>query len=271
MDIYFPDLPYLDLMAIVEDILTQSKPSKAINVPASSNVQTDSLEIPISRVIYSGLATTVYFTDGTKTTVSCSANDHYDRQTAIVYALIKKIFGKVGRYDKNGKYHAKEIDGNGIGLKLEKIAAAGYDQDAEEKLAKEKKEVAKANHIAKQEAEHKAAWERKVQARAEEIRLEREANAFLDREASLKKNGNKTPLNESKMTTDELFSNSATVVRAKDLPKGTTLHSGLVQIDPKDAWKLYRRPDKPFSQFTNEEKREYWRYQNAKRRAEGKR
>lgn len=224
--------------------------------PQPSN---DSLDIPISRVIYSGLATTVYFTDGTKTTVTCSANDHYDRQTAIVYALIKKIFGKVGRYDKNGNYHANEIDGNGIGIKLEKIAASGYDQDAEEKLAKEKKAVAKANHLAKQKAEHKAAWERRVRDRAEQIRLEREANALLDKEDSLKKTSSKI-LNENHtaMTANDFFNLNKPV---------TNVDASKTHANNRDAWKSYRKPDKPFSKFTQQEKREYWNYHNAKRRA----
>ena len=126
-------------------------------------------------------------------------------------------------------------------MKLEKIAASGYDQDAEEKLAKEKKATAKAKHIAKQQAEHDAAWKRKVRARAELIRLEREANALLDeldKEYSLKKTTSKKILNESVKTAKE-----------------------------DSSWTSYRKPDKPFSKFTQAEKRDYWRYQNAKRRA----
>ena len=215
-------------------------------------------EIPISRVVYSKDTTVVYFTDGTKTTVKCSSKDTYDRQTAIAYALVKRIFGKIGRYDeKTNKYYANEIDGNGLGSKLEKIAAFGFDQDKEEAEAKAKKAAAKAEHEAKQKAEHEAAWKRRVEKRAEELRLEREANALLDSQGSLKKT--KTVLNENTKTID-----------TGKLDNSTGLHDGCLQIDPADAWKLYRRPDKPFSQFTDQEKKAYWSYHNHKRRANKK-
>ena len=213
--------------------------------------------IPISRVVYSKDTTVVYFTDGTKTTVKCSSKDTYDRQTAIAYALVKRIFGKIGRYDeKTKKFYANEIDGNGLGSKLEKIAASGFDQDKEAE-AKAKKAAAKAEHEARQKAEHDAAWKRRVEKRAEELRLEREANALLDSQGSLKKT--KTILNENTKTVD-----------ASKFDNSTDLHSGLLQVDPADAWKLYRRPDKPFSQFTEQEKREYWKAHSAKRRANKK-
>lgn len=209
--------------------------------------------IPISRVTYSGNKTIVWFIDGTKTTVTCSSKDTYDRQTAIAYALVKRIFGKVGRTDpKTGKFYSNEIDGNGLGIKLEKIANAGFDQDIEKKNLAAKKAQAKAVHEARQKAEHDAAWERRVKERAEQIRLEREASALLDREDSLKKTGGKKPLNESNMTADKFFNNDS---------------NATVSYSPGSILYKYKRPDKPFSQFTQAEKRDYWRYQNAKRRA----
>jgi hypothetical protein len=202
-------------------------------------------EIPISRVTYSGNATTVFFTDGTKTTVRCSSNDTYDRQTAIAYALVKRLFGKIGRYDaKTKRFYENEIDGNGLGLKLEKIAAAGFDQDLEKKNLNAKKAEAKAAHVARQKAEHEAAWQRRVAKRAEEIRLERDANAYLDSLSKTKK-----PLNESACQD------------YKTAPTSTGSSA---------TWQNYTRPDKPFSQFTSEEKKAYWRAHNAKRRALGK-
>lgn len=215
-------------------------------------------EIPISRVVYSKDTTVVYFTDGTKTTVKCSSKDTYDRQTAIAYALVKRIFGKIGRYDeKTKKFYANEIDGNGLGSKLEKIAASGFDQDKAEAEAKAKKAAAKVEHEARQKAEHDAAWKRRVEKRAEELRLEREANALLDSQDSLKKT--KIVLNEDTKTID-----------ASKLDNSVGLRSGYLRVDPADAWKLYRRPDKPFSEFTDEEKKEYWRAHSAKRRANKK-
>ena len=222
-------------------------------------------EIPISRVTYSGDTTIVFFTDGTKTTVKRSGADKYDRQTAIVYALIKRLFGKIGRYDsKTKKFYENEIDGNGLGTKLEKLAAAGFDQDEEKRTLKARKTKAQEEHAARQKRESEAAWKRKVAKRAEEIKLEREAAALVDSLRNPKK-----VLNESTMAANEFFGGGEQkTVTEKPLDKKSEIR---VEGDPKDAWKYYRKPNKPFSQFTSEEKREYWRYHNGKRRAEGKR
>ena len=222
-------------------------------------------EIPISRVTYSGDTTVVFFTDGTKTTVKRSGADKYDRQTAIVYALIKRLFGKIGRYDaKTKKFYENEIDGNGLGTKLEKLAAAGFDQDEEKRTAKARKAKAQEEHAARQKRESEAAWKKKVAKRAEEIKLEREAAALVDSLRNPKK-----VLNESTIDANEFFGGGEQkTVTEKPLDKKSEIR---VEGDPKDAWKYYRKPNKPFSQFTSEEKREYWRYHNGKRRAEGKR
>ena len=222
-------------------------------------------EIPISRVTYSGDTTVVFFTDGTKTTVKCSSNDKYDRQTAIVYALMKRIFGKIGRYDsKTKKFYENEIDGNGLGTKLEKIAAAGFDQDEEKRTAKARKAKAMEEHAARQKMESEAAWKKRVAKRAKEIKLEREAAALADSLENPKK-----ALNESTMSADKFFGAvEPKMPDTKPLEKKSAVQ---VEGDPKDAWKHYQKPNKPFSQFTSEEKKAYWRYHNGKRRAEGKR
>lgn len=100
------------------------------------------------------LATAVYFADGTKCTVVNSDNDlvtteekevtYVDcdksgkkstvktgrkvkvateaaKEAGVVYAIVKRIFGKIGRVDKQGKLHENEIDGNGFGRKLRDI------------------------------------------------------------------------------------------------------------------------------------------------------
>ena len=222
-------------------------------------------EIPISRVTYSGDTTVVFFTDGTKTTVKRPGADKYDRQTAIVYALMKRIFGKIGRYDsKPTQSYDNELDGNGLGTKLEKIAAAGVDRDEEKRTAKARKAKAQEEHAARQKRESEAAWKKKVVKRAEEIKLEREAAALVDSLRNPKK-----VLNESTMDSNEFFGGGEQkTVTEKPLEKKSEIR---VEGDPKDDWKYYRKPNKPFSQFTSEEKREYWRYHNGKRRAEGKR
>lgn len=198
--------------------------------------------IPVSRVTYSGNKTIVWFTDSTKAIVTCSPNDNYDRQTAIAYALVKRLFGKVD--PKTGI-----VDGNGLGLKLEKIAANGFDQEAEKRNLAAKKAAAKDKHEALQKAQHDAAWEKKVRARAEQIKLERDAEALLAREAdSLSKTDKpKTLLAEAKRT-----------------KKASAVASDWID------WRQYVRPNKPFSKFTSEEKKVYWRVHSAKRRELGK-
>ena len=186
----------------------------------------------IKRVTFNKDTTIVFFVDDTYCIVKCSSGDKYDRKTAIAYAIVKRLLGKVGHYDpKTKKFNAKEVDGNGFGCYLQKIVDSGFDQEKEEKLAVERKRTVKAKHLAKQDAEKKAAFNRRVEERAKQILLER---AALDR-------------------ANEIEDSSL----ARDLDNKTNLGSS----------STYVRPDKPFSKFTQAEKREYWRAHNAKRRS----
>jgi len=238
----------------LEDILKMALTKAPLPTRASGYIPTID-NIPISRVTYSGNTTTVFFIDGTKCVVKCSANDKYDRQTAIAYALVKRLFGKVGRYDeKTKRFIENEIDGNGIGTKLEKIAATGFDQDVEKKEIKAKKAEAKANHLARQKKESEEAFERKARKLAEELRLKRRAEEILQ-ETTLKKT--KKVLNESNdnlMTAENFFADPTPSTKSK------------IEVKPPVDYASYKRPNKPFSQFTQKEKREYWRAHNAKRR-----
>lgn len=167
--------------------------------------------------------TIVDFVDGTRTVVSCSAHDTPDRQTAITNAIAKRVFGKVNCKGM--------VEGNGTGVKLRKIADAGFDQTtAEEKIAKAKAAV-KAAHDARQKAEHDKAYLKKVKREAEKIALQRAAEAYLEKMGS-----GMSMLNES----------------------GCTCCGGNCEHD------AYVRPDKKFKDFTQDEKREYWRWQKRK-------
>lgn len=48
----------------------------------------------INRVIFSGPATIVFWSDGTKTIVKCMDGDHYSYEMGIYAATLKKIFGE---------------------------------------------------------------------------------------------------------------------------------------------------------------------------------
>jgi len=198
----------------------------------------------IQRVTFNGNTTIVWFVDGTYCIVNCSAGDKYDRKTAIAYAMVKRLLGKVGKIDpKTKKFNAKEIDGAGFGCYLQKIVDKAFDQQQEEKIALEKKRTAKANHLARQAAEKKAAFDRRVEERAKQILLER---AAIDRANQIEDNKRSTDAHTNCTCSGDACS--------CETPSSTNI------LD------TYVRPDKPFSKFTASEKSEYWKYHNAKRR-----
>lgn len=194
----------------------------------------------VDRAIFNGDTTIVFFTDGTRCEVNCSKDDKYDRKTAVAYAIVKRLLGKVGKYDKNRKkFIENDIDGAGFGMYLQKIVDNGFDQQAEEQAVIERKKNAKAAHLAKQKAEQEAAFNRRVEERAQQILLER---AAMDRANDIE---------------DKSLANSLDNSRATSTKTSKSISS----------YKDYKRPDKPFSKFTQQEKREYWKYYNAKRRS----
>lgn len=201
---------------------------------------------PVSKVIFNQNATIVVFGDGTKSTVVKEPNDTYDRTTAVAYAIVKRALAT--------QVNAKSNEVNAAYINtIRDLIANAEDQDKAAELKVQQEAQAQAKHEARQRAARDKAFERRVKARVKELEIEKAAQEILA--------GKKKPLNEScAMTAEDFFAD----------PEPKTRTSGLCNIDSKDAWKLYKRPNKPFSEFTHEEKKEYWRYQNAKRRAEGK-
>lgn len=51
------------------------------------------------KVIFSGPATTIIWTDGTKTTVKCQKNDEYSTEVGIAMCYLKKLLGNKGNYN----------------------------------------------------------------------------------------------------------------------------------------------------------------------------
>lgn len=125
------------------------------------------------------LATAVYFVDGTKCTVVNSDKDlvtteekevtYVDcdksgkeftvktgrkvkvaseaaKEAGVVYAIVKRIYGKIGRTDKQGKLHEDEIDGNGFGRKLRDIIDFAEDTQYEAAFNDEMKKLAAKEH-----------------------------------------------------------------------------------------------------------------------------
>ena len=142
----------------------------------------------VKNIIFNNNITKVIFTDGTWSLVRLSNNDTPNRETAILYAIAKRIYGRISRDRKN---YGEAVE-SAIGNKLRKWVESAYDQEAAEK-------------------EKRATEKAKVKAKA----------------------------------------------------KTCTCSCGGACKDEKP----YVRPNKPFSQFTAEEKRAYWREQNRKRKA----
>lgn len=201
----------------------------------------------IKRVTFNGNTTIVFFTDGTYAIVKCSAEDKYERKTAVAYAVVKRLFGQLGATDKNGKFHANEVNGTGVGTYLQKIVDNGFDQQLEEKTASEKKQKAKQEHEQRQAAQKQAAFEKRVEERVKQILLER---AALDRANKI----------EDERRTAACACDSLESACTCKKNKGEKKASSILDT--------YVRPDKPFSKFTAKEKSEYWKYHNAKKRAQ---
>lgn len=184
----------------------------------------------IERVHFNKNKTIVFFKDGTRTVVTLSENDTYDRKTALVYAIVKRMLGKVE--------DDKSVSGNGFGTKLQKIVDAGFDQVKAKEEQAEKKKAARAEHEARQEAAKKAAFERKVKARAQELAIERAAEKLLNAK-----------------TDSDIIGSCKTCTCKKAAP-----------LNEKSEDDIYVRPAKPFSQFTQAEKQAYWRNQYKNRK-----
>ena len=200
---------------------------------------------PINRVIFNGDATIVVFKDGTKSVVVKDANDPYDRTTAIAYAIAKRTLATAVN-TKTNAVNAAYIN------TIHNLVENAYDQQVEEAKAAENERLAQEKHAAQQKALQEKAFKRRVKNRVREMRIDAAAKAELDGSAKI------------------LTETSKTRTSSKTPSKKSVYTSGLLQIDPKDAWKCYVRPNKPFSKFSEQEKREYWRAQNGKRRAQGK-
>ena len=54
----------------------------------------------IKKVIFNDPATIVYWNDGTKTVVKCQEGDIFDKEKGLAMAIIKKICGNKGSYNK---------------------------------------------------------------------------------------------------------------------------------------------------------------------------
>ena len=224
-----------DLIALVDSALSISK-------PAYTSTELEFRTCPkVSRVIFNGDYTIVYFADNTKIVVKCGAGDPEDRQTAVVYAIAKRLFWK-GEYDKKGN-----PDTTGFYSWIQRLVDNGFDQQTAEANEAKRKAEAKAAHDAKQAAEHDAAVKRKIARRAKQIEIEREAQKLVDSKT--------VALDQPKKT----------VICEKTDCQCKKSNSKIAEAISGESTK-YVRPNKKFKDFTQTEKRAYWRNANMKRK-----
>lgn len=99
----------------------------------------------IDQVIYNDPATIVTFKDGTKVCVKASKGDTFNKETGLIYAIVKRLYAN--DVDEKTGY----LCSRGLGEKINKIVAGSFDQKEQEKerrakrKAKQAKKEAKAN------------------------------------------------------------------------------------------------------------------------------
>lgn len=205
---------------------------------------------------YGKLTTTILFSDGTKCTCSNSCHDPVNaklvsevngvklptpvvtaddssKEFGIVQCLFKRAIGSI---NKDGT-----INGSGGARWLKQKIAESYDQGVMEVYGKELKKIQAEENEAKHKAAAKKARERKVKKLAKQMALRKEVEAYLEEATKTTASAKCKPLCESKK---HVYTCTKPKMTASEFFKSA-----------------YVRPDKPFSQFTQEEKREYWRAQ----------
>ena len=152
-------------------LLYLSKPEAMFNLPKPEVIE--GYWIPkITRVQYNGKTTIVWFADNSKVIVTLSDNDVYDRKTALVYAIVKRMLGKVNP--------DKTVSGNGFNAYLQKLADSGFDQEkSKQQQEAQRKKFAEENRQ-KQAAYHQKAFNAKVKARAEQMKIDEAARKLLE-------------------------------------------------------------------------------------------
>lgn len=92
----------------------------------------------IDQVIYNDPATIVTFKDGTKVCVKASKEDTFNKETGLVYAIVKRLYAN--DVDENTGYFCSR----GLGEKINKIVAGSFDQKEQEKERRAKRKAKQA-------------------------------------------------------------------------------------------------------------------------------
>ena len=149
-------------MPDIVQVIFNISPSKSVAKRDKDNnlVIDPKTKKPVREVVRSTpmLATTIYFGDGSKVTVTNSENDSiFDKdgkimpeayERGVVYAIVKRIFS---RYDVDAKTGETILKSEGFGHILREIVDGAYNQPAELIKRKEAKDAARAEHRRLQE------------------------------------------------------------------------------------------------------------------------
>lgn len=215
---------------------------------------------------YGKLTTTIIFEDGTKCSCSNSVHDkvnpvliseyngvklptpvltadEFAKEAGIVNCLFKRCIGTI---NKDGT-----INGSGGAKWLkDQIAKNSYDQALMKVYGTALKKLEAEKNVARHAAEAKKVHDRKVKRMAKRIALEKEAEEFLEAK-KVAKTVSAKPLCETKITIKPPIKKTC----KKD---GGCCHT----MAASDFFKPpYIRPNKRFSEFTQQEKRDYWKAQ----------
>ena len=220
---------------------------------------------------YGKLTTTILFSDGTKCTCSNSCHDKVNsvlisevngvklptpvvtaddsaKEFGITQCIFKRLVSSIGKDGTMEKSCASRW--------LKQKLAESYDQGVMEVYGKALKKLQAEENAKKHEDAAKKAHDRKVKKLAKRLALQREAEALLaaKKASGCSCTGIKKPLCETKITVKPAIK---TITEPKTCCcKTKTASSGFSADD-----KPYVRPNKRFSEFTQAEKREYWRAQ----------
>lgn len=215
---------------------------------------------------YGKLTTTIIFEDGTKCSCSNSVHDKVNSvliseyngvklpvpvltadETAKEFGITQCLFKRmIGTINKDGTINGR---GGAKWLK-DQITKNSYDQKLMEVYGAALKKLQAEQNKARHANAAKKAHDRKVKRLAKQMALKKEAEELLAAK-KVAKTASAKPLCETKITVKPAVKKTC----KKDSGCGCTMTAS-------DFFKTpYVRPNKRFSEFTQQEKRDYWRAQ----------
>lgn len=225
---------------------------------------------------YGKLTTTIIFEDGTKCTCSNSQLDKVNailvsehngvklpepvvtaddaaKEVGIINCLYKRMIGTINADGTiNGTGGAKWLKNQ--------ITKNSYDQGVMEVYGKAVKKLNAEKNEAAHKAAAKKAHDHKVKRLARQIALEREAEELLAAK-KVGKTASAKPLCETKITIKPAVKTApGSKPTASGFSKKPMTAAEFFSSSCKDG-ETYVRPNKRFSEFTQQEKRDYWRAQ----------